>query len=502
MKMNGTSLDRGNSTATASDEVEWVGVVEAILLALILLAAVLGNALVCAVVYRRRELRRTVTHIFIMALAVTDIAVALLCMPFSIVTAVTQWWVFGGALCHVNGFLNVFFLLASILTLAAISVYKYIRVVKSVRVVVSRQRALIGLAGVWVFALFTALSPLTGWNEYVYINGRTQCSIKVPENAAELTNCLFVIVCGFVVPLGVISFSYRKIFHTVTAHTKRIKGSRVFDKRQLSRFLSEKHITTTLFIILTVFLCCWAPFSVLTFYATVARKELPQHFSVAAYWLGFLNSALNPVIYALRTREFRDGYREILGIVLPCCFKRLVRRSINSTLKWSQNDFQSRRSSAFLASHSTGAQRQNSVSTSEGLDAALGKTRTRAATEDARDIDLIKSPIPAGEVARDEVEMNDTTSRDASRGQLNRDAFDWPLMGLERGGISPGAVGGELDAELWMGTSNRCFLQADHEMSGVLDCSVALSAKLRRPRSQSDSAVKYRQQQRRRAMLQ
>ena len=327
------NFNDSSSNASHSDEMDprWVGILEAVILSFIMLLAIVGNFLVIAVVYRRRELRRTETHIFIINLSLTDISVALLCMPFSIITAVTQKWIFNSALCQLNGFLNVFFLLTSILTLTAISIHKYVGVVQPTkRKIFTRKRTVFAVLWVWFQALLTALTPILGWNRYEHIPGRTQCSVKVPRDnkIGELTNCLFIIVCGFVIPLGIMSFSYLKIFQTVKIHTKRVR-SHSFGEEQ-SAFLNERRITVTLFIILAVFLACWTPFSVLTIYATLAGSELPKYFSVAAYWLGFLNSAVNPIIYALRTKEFRQGYLQILGIVLPCCFPKVSSRDSDS----------------------------------------------------------------------------------------------------------------------------------------------------------------------------
>ena len=332
MDQTNFSESASNNSQSVKMDPKWIGILEAVILFCIMILAVVGNFLVVAVVYRRRELRRTETHIFIVNLSLTDIFVALLCMPFSIITAVTQKWIFSNSLCQLNGFLNVFFLLTSILTLTAISIHKYIGVVQPTKKkIFTRKRTICVVVWVWLQAFVTALTPILGWNSYEYIPGRTQCSVKVPRNnkLSELTNCLFIIVCGFVIPLGIMSFSYLKIFQTVKIHTKRVR-SHSFGSKEQSAFLNERRITITLFIILAVFLACWTPFSVLTLYATLAGNELPTYFSVAAYWLGFLNSAMNPVIYALRTKEFRQGYRQIFGIILPCCFQRIESRDSDS----------------------------------------------------------------------------------------------------------------------------------------------------------------------------
>ncbi|PFX24750.1 Histamine H2 receptor [Stylophora pistillata] len=202
-----------------------------------------------------------------------------------------------------------------------ICIHKYVGVVQpSKRKIFTRKTVLMAVAWVWLQALLTALTPILGWNSYEYIQGRTQCSVKVPrENKLnELTNCLFIITCGFVIPLAIMNFSYFKIFRTVKIHTKRVR-SHSFGEEKSAAFLNERRIIVTLFIILAVFLACWTPFSVLTIYATLVGHELPKYYSVAAYWMGFLNSAMNPLIYALRTKEFRQGYQQIFSMLLPCC---------------------------------------------------------------------------------------------------------------------------------------------------------------------------------------
>ncbi|VVC88433.1 unnamed protein product [Leptidea sinapis] len=38
------------------------------------------------------------------------------------------------------------------------------------------------------------------------------------------------------------------------------------------------------------------------------------------FWIGYLNSALNPLIYAYFNRDFRDAFKNTLMCALPCCF--------------------------------------------------------------------------------------------------------------------------------------------------------------------------------------
>ncbi|KAI4474316.1 hypothetical protein M0804_014906 [Polistes exclamans] len=37
------------------------------------------------------------------------------------------------------------------------------------------------------------------------------------------------------------------------------------------------------------------------------------------FWIGYFNSALNPLIYAYFNRDFREAFKDTLKSALPCC---------------------------------------------------------------------------------------------------------------------------------------------------------------------------------------
>jgi hypothetical protein len=38
------------------------------------------------------------------------------------------------------------------------------------------------------------------------------------------------------------------------------------------------------------------------------------------FWIGYFNSALNPLIYAYFNRDFREAFKNTLQCAFPCCF--------------------------------------------------------------------------------------------------------------------------------------------------------------------------------------
>ncbi|KAG7229570.1 hypothetical protein INR49_012585 [Caranx melampygus] len=94
------------------------------LLSLLILWTLLGNILVCSAVLRFRHLRTKVTNIFIVSLALSDLFVAILVMPWKAVAEVAGYWPFG-TFCNVWVAFDIMCSTASILNLCIISVDRY-----------------------------------------------------------------------------------------------------------------------------------------------------------------------------------------------------------------------------------------------------------------------------------------------------------------------------------------------------------------------------------------
>ena len=87
----------------------------------LILITILGNTLIIAAVATTRRLR-TVTNYFVVSLAVSDLLVGLLVMPFAVVREITNGlWLFGRIACELWVSLDVMLCTASILNLCCIS---------------------------------------------------------------------------------------------------------------------------------------------------------------------------------------------------------------------------------------------------------------------------------------------------------------------------------------------------------------------------------------------
>lgn len=127
------SINRTNTTNDTHDEIT-IGSKVAIGIAVTgcNLVIILGNALVILAIALNRKLR-TVTNCFVLNLAIADMTLGILVLPFSMILLLEKRWMFGRVLCNLWAAVDVLCCTASILSLCAISVDRYIGVTKPLK---------------------------------------------------------------------------------------------------------------------------------------------------------------------------------------------------------------------------------------------------------------------------------------------------------------------------------------------------------------------------------
>ncbi|XP_058697282.1 neuropeptide FF receptor 1 isoform X1 [Poecile atricapillus] len=91
----------------------------------IFLMCVIGNVLVCFVVVKNRQMR-TVTNMFLLNLAISDLLVGIFCMPTTLVDNLITGWPFDNTMCKMSGLVQGMSVSASVFTLVAIAVERYV----------------------------------------------------------------------------------------------------------------------------------------------------------------------------------------------------------------------------------------------------------------------------------------------------------------------------------------------------------------------------------------
>ncbi|XP_046551448.1 octopamine receptor 1-like [Haliotis rubra] len=85
-------------------------------------------------------------------------------------------------------------------------------------------------------------------------------------------------------------------------------------KNHMRKFNREKKAAKTLAIIVGAFILCWLPFFTIYLVGAFCEECIPALLFSVFFWLGYCNSAINPCVYALFSRDFRFAFRKLLTI--------------------------------------------------------------------------------------------------------------------------------------------------------------------------------------------
>lgn len=188
----------------------------ALVYSLIFVVGVVGNFLVCLVILKHRNMK-TPTNYYLFSLAVSDLLVLLLGMPLEVYEMWSNYpFLLGPVGCYLKTALLETVCLASILSVTALSVERYIAVLHPFRAKLgsTRRRALRTILALWGLSVLFAL-PNTGTHGIVQqrfpngtlLPGSATCAVVAPlwiyNCIVQVTSLLF-----YVLPMAVISVLY------------------------------------------------------------------------------------------------------------------------------------------------------------------------------------------------------------------------------------------------------------------------------------------------------
>ncbi|ELK28289.1 5-hydroxytryptamine receptor 4 [Myotis davidii] len=318
--------------------------------------AILGNLLVMVAVCRDRQLRKIKTNYFIVSLAFADLLVSVLVMPFGAIELVQDIWIYGEMFCLVRTSLDVLLTTASIFHLCCISLDRYYAICCQPLVYRNKMtplRIALMLGGCWVIPMFISFLPIMqGWNNIGIIDlegipkPRLGEDLHVIEKrkfpqSSNSTYCVFMVnkpyaitcsVVAFYIPFLLMVLAYYRIYVTAKEHAHQIQmlqragapsegRPQPTDQHSTHRMRTETKAAKTLCIIMGCFCLCWAPFFVTNIVDPFVDYTVPGQVWTAFLWLGYINSGLNPFLYAFLNKSFRRAF-----LIILCCDDERYRR--------------------------------------------------------------------------------------------------------------------------------------------------------------------------------
>ncbi|XP_028809283.1 trace amine-associated receptor 1-like [Denticeps clupeoides] len=247
---------------------------------------VCGNLLVIFSITQFKQLQ-TPTNYLVLSLAVTDLLLGGLVMPPSMIRTVETCWYFG----------TWFYRYCAI----CFPLHHHTIITPSVVAVMVFVTWTISATAAFTMVFTMELNLLESMN-FIYNN--IKCDGGCVVFNGGLSGCLFSLL-SFYFPGIIILSIYLKIYCIAQQQAQKHHG-------KLER-KTERKATKSLAIVVGVFFACWSPFFLSVIIDPFTGYSTPPVLFEIFGWSGYLNSTLNPMVYALFYSWFRKAFRLIVS---------------------------------------------------------------------------------------------------------------------------------------------------------------------------------------------
>ncbi|XP_054468765.1 neuropeptide FF receptor 2-like [Anoplopoma fimbria] len=304
----------------------------------IFLVCMVGNGVVCFIVLRSKNMR-TVTNLFILNLAISDLLVGIFCMPTTLVDNIITGWPFGSLVCKLSGMVQGISVSASVFTLVAIAVDRFRCIVYPFKQKLTIATSKLIIVIIWVLAVSImcpsgVMLQVTKEQRVRIVIGSNNdtrpfywCRENWPNQEMRkiYTTVLFANI--YLAPLSLIVIMYARIGITLCKTAiPQLRGSgsmseegggnnkpSVEGRHTISK--KKNRVIMMLLIVALLFILSWLPLwtlMMLSDYASLTEHQyrvINIYVYPLAHWLAFFNSSVNPIIYGFFNENFRRGFQ-------------------------------------------------------------------------------------------------------------------------------------------------------------------------------------------------
>ncbi|XP_032676549.1 trissin receptor [Odontomachus brunneus] len=291
-----------------------------------------GNLMVIFVVTFSRRLR-SITNFFLANLAVADFCVGIFCVYQTLTNYLMNSWQLGDFLCKVYMFVHALSYTASILILVVVCTERYLAIVHPIkcRSMLTRSRLRMVIGVVWILAAVYA-SPRFFYVETISNRLNTGdvdiiCVANIKKhnkNVLDVVNLVFL----YLLPLFLMCCLYTRIAVGLWRSgatlggpglVARSRNGRVHHVHTSSKNVlrARRGVIRMLIAVVMMFAVCNLPQQVrIVWRHWGPNYDRTSNFSslltVSTFLVSYMNSCLNPLLYAFLSRNFRKGMRELL----------------------------------------------------------------------------------------------------------------------------------------------------------------------------------------------
>ncbi|XP_034031959.1 cholecystokinin receptor [Thalassophryne amazonica] len=359
-----------------------------VLYVLIFLLSVFGNLLIIVVLIMNKRMR-TVTNCFLLSLAVSDLMMAVFCMPFTLIPNILEDFIFGATMCRIIAYFMGISVSISTFSLVAIAIERYSAICNPLksRAWQTRSHAYRVIAATWVLSLLIMVPyPVFSFIKTAPKGNGTSsrmCRLIWPMKQLEQAWYLLLLIILFFIPGVVMSVAYglisRELYRgmrfemgqnkeaagqkngvsravngvtddddgcyiqvskkptnsmelptlSASSGANQVKTERARSNTSEAKLRAKRRVIHMLLVIVALFFICWMPLYCVNAWRAFDMKSAHKALSGAPisfiHLLSYTSACVNPIIYCFMNTRFRKA---LFATFACCCRNRLCRRCL------------------------------------------------------------------------------------------------------------------------------------------------------------------------------
>ncbi|XP_076260514.1 pyrokinin-1 receptor-like [Rhynchophorus ferrugineus] len=308
-----------------------------IVYAIIFFTGVIGNISTCVVISKNKSMH-TATNYYLFSLAVSDMLLLISGLPPEMYRIWSpDTYIFGHILCFLQGFSAETSANATVLTITAFTVERYLAICHPFRShkMSKLSRCIRIIIIIWAIALALAIPQAAQFGiDVSFENGKysSHCTVvwKIFAHAFEVSTIVF-----FVTPMIIITVLYLLIGRQLKKSTAKRPSLTSHNSNSTSTGYSchnndiarrrrqtqaQNRVVKMLIAVVAAFFVCWAPFHAQRLLAVYLAEASPEaqntYFQMYLYLmytsgvLYFLSTCINPLLYHIMSNKYRNAFKK------------------------------------------------------------------------------------------------------------------------------------------------------------------------------------------------
>lgn len=188
-----------------------------IMYSVVIIVAIFGNGVVCYLIINDHRMR-SVTNLFLLNLAFSDITKALMCPITIMANVIFHYWPFGTFTCPLGTYIQVVAVFSSALTMLAMSIDRYIAILHPLRPKITNKGVVLVLICVWIMSAAVPL-PTAITSKIIYSNDSDVCPKgQCQEVFAGMNRSVYslvILLLQYFIPLIALAYTYSRIGYVI-----------------------------------------------------------------------------------------------------------------------------------------------------------------------------------------------------------------------------------------------------------------------------------------------